>query len=82
MDEKLFWLSLAVNVLLGVGGWVIQQYISQLKESQRLLASSITDMKSELTQVKLDYLHKADFREFKSELWERFDRLEKFLKKE
>lgn len=48
-----------------------------------LLKSNYTDVKEtlknhsdELNKIKMDYLKKEDFREFKEELWKRFDKLE------
>lgn len=70
------------TILLAVGGVALKSYTDAQKEKVDALIKTVTQMNTELTAVKLDYLHKADFREFKDELWARFDKLEKYLREE
>jgi hypothetical protein len=62
-----------VIALLSVGGFFIKRTIDKLEEDA-------ADMKHELQKVKEDYLHKSDFREFKTELRSMFEEIRSDLR--
>lgn len=59
-----------VNVVLGVTMWALKQTFSQIKEQANEHGKAIN-------HIKEHYFKKEDFREFKEELWSRFDKLER-----
>lgn len=80
--ENLSALQWLLTIGLAVGGWALKEYADNQGEKIKHLENIVHDMSIALTAVKLDYLHKSDFREFKEELWARFDKLEKYMREE
>ena len=80
MIDNLLLFNWLVTIGIGIGGWALKEYTHGQAEKIKALKDQVDEMNVQLTAVKLDYLHKADFREFKDELWARFDKLEKYLR--
>ena len=59
-----------INVVLGVAMWALKQTFSQIKDQA-------TEHSRAINHIKEHYFKKEDFREFKEELWSRFDKLER-----
>lgn len=57
------------NGVLGIAMWLLKQSYSEVKEQLKTNTTAIDN-------VKEHYFKKEDFREFKEELWKRFDKLE------
>lgn len=74
--EEYKYLSYFVNValflfngVLGIAMWLLKQSYSEVKEQLKQNSQAIDSVKDH-------YFKKEDFREFKEELWRRFDKLE------
>ena len=80
MIDNLLLFNWLVTIGIGIGGWALKEYTHGQAEKIKALKDQVDEMNVQLTAVKLDYLHKTDFREFKDELWARFDKLEKYLR--
>ena len=80
MTELQAIISIFFNVALAVAGWALKEHNDELKNSMKVLSERIRQQEIQVGAIKLDYLHKADFRDFKDELWARFDKLEKYLR--
>lgn len=57
------------NGVLGIAMWVLKQSYTEVKEQLKNNTQAIDN-------VKEHYFKKEDFRDFKEELWKRFDKLE------
>lgn len=57
------------NGVLGIAMWLLKQSYSDVKEQLKNNSQAIDN-------VKEHYFKKEDFRDFKEELWKRFDKLE------
>lgn len=66
-------LSWVVFSIMGLAMWFLKATITDTKEE-------IKNLKSELQNVKQDYLHKEDFREFKSELRGMFEDIKRDIR--
>lgn len=64
--------SLIFNGLLGIAMYFMRSAHENTKDE-------IKDLKKSVETVKDTYYKKEDFREFKEELWKKFDRLEEQL---
>ncbi len=62
-------ISWLLNGLFGVVMWLGKAQIDSIK-------NDLKDVELELEKVKEHYIRKEDFREFKSELWDRLARME------
>lgn len=62
-----------VGFVLGVPVWLLKNAYNETKET-------LKEYKHEIALLKETKLSKTDFKEFKEELWDRFDRLESSLK--
>jgi hypothetical protein len=62
-----------VIALLSVGGFFIKRTIDKIEDD-------IVEMKHDLQKVKEEYLHKTDFREFKTELRSMFEEIRNDLR--
>lgn len=58
-----------INALLGLAMWALRQQYTDVKEQLRSNSQAIDN-------VKEHYFKKEDFKDFKEELWKRFDKLE------
>lgn len=74
--EEYKYLSYLINValflfngVLGIAMWLLKQSYTEVKEQLKTNTQAIDN-------VKEHYFKKEDFREFKEELWKRFDKLE------
>lgn len=74
--EEYKYLSYFVNIalflfngVLGIAMWLLKQSYSEVKEQLKQNSQAIDSVKDH-------YFKKEDFREFKEELWRRFDKLE------
>lgn len=57
------------NGVLGIAMWLLKQSYTEVKEQLKNNTQAIDN-------VKEHYFKKEDFRDFKEELWKRFDKLE------
>lgn len=78
--ENLTALNWLLTIGLAVGGWALKEYTDNQAQKVKHLEELFEALQNDLTAVRLDYLHKSDFKEFKDELWARFDKLETFLR--
>lgn len=67
---------LIFNLVIGILGWFMKNWINDLKSSQKLLQTKVEETTKELTSVQINYVHKSDLQELRRELLGRFDRLE------
>jgi len=67
---------LIFNLVIGILGWFMKNWINDLKSSQKLLQTKVEETTKELTSVQINYVHKSDLHELRRELLDRFDRLE------
>lgn len=65
-------LILLVNVLGGAALWFLKESYTEQKQK-------IKDIENILDRVRDTYVKKEDIREFKEELWDRLDKIEKQL---
>ena len=68
--------SYVLNIILGVAAWLLKQAFHELREEHKNLSRKYDNLLEEVGDVKDKYFKKEDFREFKEELWKRFDKLE------
>lgn len=59
----------------------MSQWVSDLKSKNSSLQNQVNNADKEITNIRLHYVHKDDFSEFKKELWDRFDKLENLVRK-
>ena len=57
------------NGVLGIAMWLLKQSYAEVKEQLKTNTEAIGN-------VKEHYFKKEDFKDFKEELWKRFDKLE------
>jgi len=67
---------LIFNLVIGILGWFMKNWINDLKSSQKLLQTKVEETTKELTSVEINYVLKSDLHELRRELLDRFDRLE------
>ena len=67
--EPLTIILVGLNAALGIVGWILRTMIADLKEE-------VKKNRQDIDSVKDQYFKKADFSEFKQELWDRLDRFE------
>lgn len=74
-------LNWVVTIGIGLMAWLLKDKISGVNEDLQEHKDNHKLLQKELNDVKINYVHKTDFQEFKTELWQRFDRLEDKLSK-
>lgn len=60
------------NAVLGIAMWLLKQSYKDIKDQ-------LKDNSQAIDNVREHYFKKEDFRDFKEELWKRFDKLENRL---
>lgn len=68
--------SYGLALAMGLLAWVSKTLFSTMKEKMETLEQQNEEIKKELAQVKVDYVHKTDFMAIKNEILQRFDRFE------
>lgn len=74
--EAVKWLLVA---LFGVAGTLFKMQLNRVDKDLQEHKENHQELRDDLTDVKLHYVHKEDFLSYKQELWHRFDRLEERL---
>jgi len=49
---------LIFNLVIGILGWFMKNWINDLKSSQKLLQTKVEETTKELTSVQINYVHK------------------------
>lgn len=62
-------ISFIINGLLGIAMYFMKQSHDATKEQ-------LTEQRGDIAHIKDNYFKKEEFREFKEELWNRFDKME------
>jgi hypothetical protein len=65
---------------LSIVVWFLKMNITETKEKLQTLTVQKDDIKAELAHVKLNYLHRDDFKEFKIELRSMFEEIREDVK--
>lgn len=66
----------ALLALLGVAQYFFNRTLNQMDKDNAANKIKIDALTGDLMNIRKEYLHKDDFKDFKAELWQRFDRLE------
>jgi hypothetical protein len=74
-------LNWALTIGIGLMAWLLKDKINGVNVDLQEHKDNHKILQNELNNVKINYVHKTDFQEFKAELWQRFDRLEDKLSK-
>lgn len=74
-------LLLTIDALGVLVMFFMTQWVNDLKSKNLALQTQISNADKEITNIRLHYVHKDDFSEFKKELWDRFDKLETLVRK-
>lgn len=77
--EFLKWLVMGV---FSLALYFMKRSVDQLDRTITENKLRIETQNTEMQRIRMEYLHKDDFKEFKAELWQRFDRLDKHLVKD
>jgi hypothetical protein len=64
------------NGVLGIAMWLLKQSYSEVKEQLKNNSTAIDNVKEHYFKKEDFKAFKDDFREFREELWKRFDKLE------
>lgn len=67
--SDIFILSFIINGLLGIAMYFMKMAHDNTREQ-------LKEQRQEIVHIKDTYFKKEDFREFKDELWNRFDKME------
>jgi hypothetical protein len=67
-------------LLLGVVGYLGRTAVESMKEQVKALQQTQVDQAKDIVDVKVHYLLKDDFSEFKDELWRKLDDLKEIVK--
>jgi len=83
MDTKdvLHIASLLLNAILLVLGYFAKRTVEDMTGRIAKLETENGEIKEDLVDVKLHYVHKEDMKDFKDELFNRLDRIEAILHK-
>lgn len=71
--ETMEWAYLGVSTALGIIMWFLKRTIT-------VNETNIENMRRELAEVKLTYLRKDDFKDFKQELRNQFDEVKEMIR--
>jgi hypothetical protein len=66
--------------LLGVATYFLKRTVDQMDNALKDHKTAHATLSVDVQNIKNEYLHKNDFREFKMELWSRFDDLKKDIR--
>ena len=77
--DNLHYVSWALNAFLLLLGYLMRTTIEESKRRMTDLEVDVRDLTHSITDVKVNYLHKGDFSEFKQELWAKLDDLKDTL---
>ena len=80
---KEYWhiIEVTIGALFALFAWFVKDAINNIKEKIHNATSFAKENHDAINQVKLDYVLKADFKEFRDELWNRLDRLEDLMRR-
>lgn len=78
--DNLHYVSWFLNGLLALLGWFMKTTLDSYKDRIIKLENRADNFDSGLTDVKVHYLHKDDFSEFKQELWAKLDDIKETVK--
>ena len=73
--DNLHYISLALNGVLLLLGYLMRTTIEANKQRVDQLEVAVKEQNKEIVEVKVHYLQKDDFSEFKNELWRKLDDL-------
>ena len=71
--DYLHFISWVANGLLAIMFYLLRQTIEDGKARMTKLEQDLKDQAKEIVEVKVHYLQKDDFSEFKEELWRKLD---------
>jgi hypothetical protein len=71
--DYLHLISWGLNVFLGVAGFFMKQTMDNNKDQLISIKVAMQKNTDDIVDIKVHYLHKDDFSEFKEELWHRLD---------
>jgi len=85
MDQATFHIYLTIfNLvglgLLGVAGWFMKTAVDSFKDKINEIHAAQKEQAKDIVDVKVHYLLKDDFSEFKDELWRKLDDLKEIVK--
>ena len=69
-----------ITIAVALGGGMLKMHVKRINEDLQAHKNEQKDLQKEINDVKINYVHKTDFNEFKNELWSRFDRLEDHIR--
>lgn len=75
--EIVKWIVMAV---MGIAVWFFKRNLDTVDKRMEAIHSELTSTKVDLQTVKREYLHRDDFREFKTELRTMFEEIKRDLK--
>lgn len=73
-------LKWALIGLLSVSTYLLKRAVDQMDDALKEHKISHTALQLDVQNIKSEYLHKNDFREFKVELWAKLDELKTDMK--
>lgn len=73
-------LKWALIALLSVSTYLLKRTVDQMDTALKDHKIAHATLSVDVQNIKNEYLHKNDFREFKMELWSRFDDLKKDIR--
>lgn len=71
--DTLHLISWALNGLLAIIVYLVKAAMEDVKTRIGEVEKSVKKQDSDITEVRIHYLHKDDFSEFKQELWAKLD---------
>jgi len=77
--DNLHYVSWALNGVLLLLGYLMRTTIEANKQRVDTLEQLVKDQGKDIVEVKVHYLQKDDFSEFKNELWRKLDDLKSIV---
>lgn len=73
--DNIHYVSIALNLIVLLIGYLMRTTIEANKQRVDSLESAVKEQGKDIVEVKVHYLQKDDFSEFKNELWRKLDDL-------
>jgi len=77
--DNLHYISWALNGVLLLLGYLMRTTIEANKQRVDSLENTVKEQAKDIVEVKVHYLQKNDFSEFKDELWRKLDDLKSIV---
>lgn len=81
IKELWHYIELFFGAMFALFAWFVKDAINTIKEKIAHVTTVAKENQDHINKIKLDYVLKEDFRDFREELFNRLDRLEDIMRK-